>query len=76
MDDVDAADKWAPYYDRLHAMTDSERKDLDGVCNGLDAYLSMHRHETRGGRILPNRIIALACIDLARQWEDDMWARE
>lgn len=68
-DDVQALHK------RVRQMSEDERKSLDPVCEALQA-LMQKDIERRGGYCGPNRVIALACLDLAWQWSDVMMSQE
>ncbi len=42
------------------------RAALDQICEAVEIY--MHRHVPDAVRILPNRVAALACVDVVRAW--------
>lgn len=67
--DVDESD----LYDRISSMTEDERCLLDPLAKEIGDYL---RRERPPIMALPNRVIALACVDLARQWNKYMLERE
>lgn len=52
--------------ERIEAMSEDERKALDPIAEALFHYLLREAPPTM---LLPNRIIALACVDLMRQWQ-------
>ncbi len=68
----DDADEQA-LYDRVVKMTEEERCALDPLAKALGEYL---RRERPPIMALPNRVVALACVDLARQWNRFMLERE
>lgn len=49
-------------------------EDFDPICEALEKY--QRKHETGGGRILPNRVVALAVVRLMEEWERQEWARD
>ena len=61
-------------HDRFKAMSEQEREALDSICTALREYLM--RDWKTGPFVSPNRIIALACADLTRQWQKTIMERE
>ena len=60
--------------DRIKAMSEEDREALDPVCKALCDYLM--RDWKTGAFPSPNRVIALACADLARKWQRSILERE
>ena len=59
-------DEWNALEERVGAMTEDERRRLDDIATALDDYLV-----SKGGLgtiCIPNRVIALACVDLTYEW--------
>jgi len=52
--------------ERIIAMPEEERRYLDPIASALGDYL---RRERPPVMALPNRVIALACVDLLREWQ-------
>ena len=50
---------------RVADMSEDERKALDPICEALTDYLT---NTSTGGFSVPNRIVALACVDIAREY--------
>lgn len=67
--DVEAIDA---LWERLESMGEDERRALDPIAYALDAYRARQRVR---GSVVPNRIIALACVDLMQEW-DRVMSRE
>jgi hypothetical protein len=61
-------------HERIGAMSENERLALDPIARALDAYL--RRDHESGAFPIPNRIVALACADLARQWQQKILEQE
>lgn len=60
--------------DRVAAMTEEDRiKILDPICLGLKPGSKVR---CPGARVLPNRVIALACLDLYEAWNRTIWERD
>jgi hypothetical protein len=62
-------------FDRIHAMSEQDRLDLDPIARALGIYQAKY-HAERGWRISPNRVVALAAVDLLNAWEKHEWERE
>jgi len=59
-------------YDEVHNMSESQRIDLDPICYALADY--QRKYPPRdGGRVVPNRVAALAAIKAAAAWESATW---
>jgi hypothetical protein len=67
-------DRIAELTARIEAMTEKERRALDPISAALEAY--QREHYEGGGRCLPNRVIALACVNLMAAWEKTLWERD
>lgn len=65
----------AALHERVHAMADDERKNLDPIAYALGDFLQLH-FVREGGYVLPNRVAALAAVDAVRAWEKTVWERE
>ncbi len=61
-------------YQRIKDMPEAERLRLDPICKALDNYTA--KQPSIGGRAAPNRVIALACIDLTEMWSQQEMERE
>ena len=55
-------------------MTEAERRELDAVAYALGEYGKATNQ--KGWRILPNRVLALAAVDLMWEWERIEWERD
>lgn len=53
--------------ERIQAMPEEERRALDPIAQALGEYF---RREKPPVMPVPTRVIALACVDLARQWQE------
>lgn len=60
---------------KLQALTEEEREALDPISAALDEYMK-HHMPRKGGRVIPNRIAALAAVDAATSWERYVWEME
>ena len=61
-------------YDRIKVMLQGDLEALDPICVALQDYLLRER-ET-GGHVMPNRVIALACVDLVKEWQQMVLSRD
>lgn len=62
-------------YDEIQNMSETNRLDLDPICNALKKYMEKHP-PSHPGFCLPNRICALAAVRIAEAWESAMWNQE
>lgn len=53
--------------ERIEQMTEEERKALDPIAQAVEQYL---RRERPPMFVLPTRIVALACVDVARAYQE------
>jgi hypothetical protein len=60
-------------HERLRALGPEERKRLDIVANALSAAAD---YDPDMGRVLANRLIALACLELYSAWQKEIRERE
>lgn len=58
---------------RLHAMSEEDRLALDPICEALRV---CWKRERPGIMTLPNRVVALACLDLAKAFHATLMQRE
>ena len=61
-------------HNRITAMSEAERVALDPICKALRDHQSAH-HPDRG-YCLPNRVVALAAVDLMWAVDKAAWERE
>jgi len=62
-------------YERLSDMTEDEReKVLDPICAAVDGKVKFGDHD--GCWVSPNRIFALAVLDLYREWQEEVSSRD
>lgn len=59
--------------ERIHAMHEEDRAALDPICEALR---TCWRRERPGAMVLPNRVVALACLDLAKRFHATIMQRE
>lgn len=59
--------------ERLRAMSEEDRLALDSICEALRV---CWRRESPGIMTLPNRVVALACLDLAKAFHATLMKRE
>lgn len=55
-----------------HVETGADLEKLDPICAALGDYLR-ENPPREGGRVLPNRIIALRCVNQLLAWEKSIW---
>ncbi len=60
--------------ERVCSMSQAERERLDPICEALRVYQDVSPPDR--GHILPNRIAALAAVDVMQDWEKSEWERE
>ncbi len=53
--------------DRLKSMTDLEKTHLDFICGAVANYA---HHSQNGSYCSPNRLFALAVVDLYKEWNE------
>lgn len=61
--------------ERVAAMSESERLELDPIAEALGVYHAKWQ-ASRGWWMCPNRIVALAAVDMVSAWEATEWERE
>lgn len=59
---------------RIEAMTNADRERLDPIATALDEYVR-RSHDHFGIICVPNRVVALACVDLLLAWDGAEIAR-
>ena len=59
-------------HERIHAMSEADRVALDPICEVLQVY---NRRARAGVRVLPNRVVALACADILKAYQDIVLSR-
>lgn len=66
---------WDAVEERIEAMTEDERLRLDGLAAALGDYMD-GSPDRLGMFCVPNRVVALACVDLLRVWDRAMVSRD
>ena len=61
------------YFDKLTDTTETEREYLDLICGAVNQYAAKHNS---GAYCSPNRLFALAVVDLYKEWNDMVMNRE
>lgn len=59
--------------ERLRAMSDDDRRALDPICAALWHCWKRERPEIM---CLPNRVVALACLELAKRFSESVLRQE
>ena len=59
---------------RVCSMSKADRERLDPVCEALRHYQDSRPPDR--GHVLPNRVAALAAVDVMQAWEKAEWDRE
>jgi hypothetical protein len=62
-------------YQRIHAMDKDDLRKLDPICAAIGDYLAERKEPHDGAMIIPNRVLALACVDLHAEWQRQMLER-
>jgi hypothetical protein len=61
----------------FESFRDENVADLDDICAALYAFQEKRPHPViKGGRVVPNRVIALAAVRLMEAWELAVWSHE
>lgn len=72
---VDFVADEARLYQRLKTMDERQRLELDKICDAIADYY-IGKTSTRGWRVIPNRLAALAAIEFHERMEHDVMTRE